>query len=158
MRRPSAPWRWPDDQPGEGLFRLDLIGTGAFTVTAAAGAALDGAARYLAAAVALVLFAAGIALFLVAYWRAVQRSRTDSIGIGGLYFLASSAPRGVQWRFMGLLGAQVVVGVATASARPFTSLAFGILVPMFGLAVAGVWGARYGRFGPRPARPGTTSG
>jgi hypothetical protein len=43
----------------------------------------------------------------------------------------------------------VVVAFAAAALRPFTSLAFGILVPMWGLALAGVWGARHGTFGPR---------
>ena len=36
-----------------------------------------------------------------------------------------------------------------AGLEPFTSLAFGVLVPMFGLAQAGLWGARYGHFGSR---------
>jgi hypothetical protein len=34
-------------------------------------------------------------------------------------------------------------------ARPFTSLAFGVLSPLFGLAMAGLWGARHGSFGAR---------
>jgi hypothetical protein len=47
------------------------------------------------------------------------------------------------------LGIQIVVAVATAAARPFTPLAFGILVPLYGLGLAGVWGAAFGTFGPR---------
>jgi hypothetical protein len=50
------------------------------------------------------------------------------------------------------------VAVATAAARPFSSLAFGILAPMFGLALLALWGAVHGRFPPRvaPATPATT--
>ena len=33
---------------------------------------------------------------------------------------------------------------ATAAARPFTALAFGVLVPMLGLGLMALWGARYG--------------
>jgi hypothetical protein len=47
------------------------------------------------------------------------------------------------------LGIQIVVAVATAAARPFTPLAFGILVPLYGLGLAGVWGAAFGTFAPR---------
>jgi hypothetical protein len=53
---------------------------------------------------------------------------------------------------MGSLGAQTAIALGTAAARPFTSVAFGILVPMFGLGLAGLWGARHGRFEARGAR------
>ena len=55
--------------------------------------------------------------------------------------------------------ASVAVALVTAGLRPFTSLAFGVLVPMFGLAQAGLWGARYGRFGSRfdDEKPGGTA-
>ena len=67
------------------------------------------------------------------------------------FFLAGAgtAPARVKWHLIGSFAAQVVVGVATASARPFTTLAFGILVPVHALAHTGLWAARYGRFGPR---------
>jgi hypothetical protein len=32
----------------------------------------------------------------------------------------------------------------------YSPLAFGILVPVFGLGLCGLWGARYGTFEPRP--------
>ena len=47
---------------------------------------------------------------------------------------------------LGSLAAQVAIGVGTAAARPFTSLAFGVLAPLYGLALTGLWGARHGRF------------
>lgn len=124
----------------------DWAGTVVFVATAVA-AAVWPAGRPVAVAVALVLFAVGIVAFLTAYGIAVARSRNDAIGIGGLYFLAGDvAPAGVRRAFMAALAVQIVVALATAAVRPFTTLAFGILVPMFGLGLSGVWGARHGFF------------
>jgi hypothetical protein len=89
---------------------------------------------------------------LSAYAIAIGRSRFDAIGIGGLYFLAGSAPAPVRRLLLGALAVQTVVAFATAGARPFSALAFGILVPMFGLGLSGRWGARYGNFDPRDER------
>lgn len=120
-----------------------------FAATAVIAVFVD-ALRPVATGVALILFAAGSALFLWAFAIAVGRSRTDAIGIGGLYFLAGdTAPRGVRRPMMASVATQTVVALGTATARPFTSLAFGILVPVFGLGIAGLWGARHGRFEPR---------
>ena len=143
----------PPGVAGSRIVALDVIGTAAFTVTAIAGAVSSGVLRDLAAVVAFVLFAIGAVLFLVAYGRAVARSRYEAISVGGLYFLAGCAPRSVQVRLLGLLVVQTVVAVATsaatASVRPFTPLAFGLLVPMFGLACSGMWGAFHGTFPKR---------
>ena len=55
----------------------------------------------------------------------------------------------------GALGIQVVVAVATAISRTTTdgkagsTLAFGVLAPMMGLGLNGLWGATYGAFAPR---------
>jgi hypothetical protein len=97
----------------------------------------------------LLLFVGGVVAFLWAYGIAVGRSRDVEIGIGGLYFLQGTAPRPTQLRLLGSLAAEVVIAFAAAGIRPFTSLAFSILAPMWALGLAGLWGARYGRFGPR---------
>ena len=135
------------------IVRANAGGTAVFALTAVAAVATK-AATVPAAAVALGLFAAGIGIFFWAYAIAVNRSRTDAIGIGGLFFLAGeeTAPKGIKRAFLGLLAVQAVVGLGTAAARPFTSLAFGVLTPLFGLALTGLWGARHGRFGSRRAR------
>lgn len=109
--------------------------------------------RSVAAAVSVLLFVAGVVVFFWAYATAVGRSRTEEIGIGGLFFLAgTAAPAGPRRHLMTSLAIQTVAALGTASARPFTSLAFGVLAPLYGLATAGLWGARYGRFAPRPDR------
>jgi hypothetical protein len=74
--------------------------------------------------------------------------------MAGIFFLQGSAPRDVQRRLLGAFALQAAVAFAVAILHPSTSLAFGLLVPVYGLAVAGQWGARYGKFPPRkPATP-----
>ena len=105
--------------------------------------------------VALGLFALGCVAFLWAYWLAVQRSRTDEIGIGGLFFLAGkdTAPPRPKWLLLGALATQVVVALVTASVRPYTHAR---LRPAGADVRAGlhrpVGRARYGQFGPRVGR------
>jgi hypothetical protein len=150
--RPSRTRAWPADRPwaGEGarLVQADLAGTVLFAVVAT-GAVLTESLRGIAAAVSVALFATGTVAFLLAYAKAIGRSRTNVLGVGGIYFLSGSAPRVVQVRLLGVLATQTAVALVTASVRPFTSLAFGMLVPMFGLGLAGVWGAFHGAYPER---------
>lgn len=138
-----------DAPPGGGIAVLSWIGTGVFVAVATVATLLPDEAARAAAVVDVALFAVGVVAFLWAYWIAVQRSRTDAIGIGGLYFLAGSAPKEVRVRLLGSLAVQVAVAVVSASIRPYTAVAFGILVPVLGLGLAGLWGARHGTFPPR---------
>jgi hypothetical protein len=136
------------------IVRASWAGTAVFAATAAAAVATP-QARLPAVAVAAALFAAGIGVFFWAYAIAVGRSRTDSIGIGGLFFLAGegTAPDpGHKKQLLASLATQAATALASAGARPFTTLAFGVLVPLYGLALTGLYGARHGRFGPRPTR------
>ena len=144
-RPPLAP---PD--AGAGLVRADAIGTVVFVITAVVGVvAGEGALVLPLIVVSLALFAAGVVTFLWAYGIAVGRSRTDASGMGGLYFLAGSAPRSVQRAMLGLWAVQIVVGFGAAGLRVFTPVAFASLTPMFGLGMAGLWAARHGAFPPR---------
>jgi hypothetical protein len=144
---PERPWR----REGARIVQVSLAGTALFVATAIA-AVLAEPARAVATIVALALFAAGTLGFLVAYGRAISRSRSVVLGVGGIYFLAGCAPRAVQFRLLGALALQTVVALVTASLEPFTSVAFGMLVPMFGLGMAGVWGAFHGEFPERAVR------
>jgi hypothetical protein len=135
-----------ESPPGAGLINAAWIGTGVFAATAVGAAIVPDILRIPALVVALVLFAVGCVCFLWAYAIAVGRSRTDDIGIGGLFFLAGSAPSEVRRPLLTALVVQVVVAFATASVRTYTTLAFGILAPMFGLGITGLWGARHGTF------------
>lgn len=102
------------------------------------------------AAVDLAVFVAGCIAYLLAYATAVSRSRVDAIGLGALFFLTDeSAPKPVRNSFWLWTSVQTVVAVAAAAVRPFTPVAFGVLVPIAGLGLMGLWGARYGRFQAR---------
>lgn len=79
--------------PGTGLIRSSWQATAVFTVTAFAAAIGPSWLRWPAVVVALALFAVGIITMLWAFAIAVQRSRVDAIGVGGLY-LGMGAHRG----------------------------------------------------------------
>lgn len=130
------------------LVRAAWAGTAAFTATAVAAVVTE-VVRGVAVAVAVVLFAAGTVAMVLALTRAAGRSRTDDVTVPGVFFLQGSAPKDVRRHLLGATVVQTAVAFATAGARPFTSLAFGILVPVYGLGLAGLWGARHGEFAPR---------
>lgn len=129
--------------------RASWIGTTAFGVTAVLAVAVK-ATDVVALAVALLLFTAGLGAFGAAFVKAVDRSRTDELGVMSLFFLeGGSAPKPIRRLLLGSFAVEVGVAFATAGARPNTSLAFGILAPVYGLALTGLWGARHGAFAPR---------
>jgi hypothetical protein len=141
----------PNDTQGTAIITVSWIGTGVYVVTALIATVFPNGFGAAATIVSLVLFAIGCVVFLWAYLVAVQRSREDLIGIGGLYFLQGTAPTTVRVHLLGSLAVQVVVAIVSSSIRLYSSLAFGFLVPVFGIGMCGLWGARYGTFAPRPA-------
>ncbi len=134
---------------GAGLIKASWLGTLVFAITATLATIDPETLAVPNVVVAAVLFAGGSIAMFWAFLIAVQRSRTDAIGIGGLYFGAGSAPKAVQRHLMASLALQVVIAFTSASIRVFTSVAFGILVPVWGLGLAGLWCARHGEFAPR---------
>jgi hypothetical protein len=151
MIEPMAPHRFGlPDVEGRGWLLFDAVATAVFVVVAAAAAAFPDTFELAAAVVALVLFAIGIVVFFLGFLIGVDRSRTEEVSVVGLYLLTGGvAPVPVKRWLLGLLALQVVVALVTAVVQPFTALAFGILVPMFGLAITGRWAAEYGAFDAR---------
>jgi nitrogen fixation-related uncharacterized protein len=146
VRRPPRAWP-PDEGAGEGLVRANVWATLVFAVVSVAAAIVPDPLEYVAVPVDLVLFVAGCSAFLWAYAVAIGRSRYDDLTMAGVFFLSDRvAPARVTRAFWLLLAAQIVVAVATAAARPFTALAFGVLVPVLGLGLMALWGARHGSF------------
>ncbi len=136
--------------PGEALVNGTLMATAVFVVTSLLATLSPDGFGLVHKVVCSSLFVVGCAAFLWGYGLAVARSRTETLSIAGLYFLAGgSAPPLVRRRMMGALVAQVVVALVTAAIRPLTDVAFGVLVPLFGLGMAGLWGGRHGLFEPR---------
>jgi len=112
--------------------------------------------RRLVAIVDLVLFAIGVATFIWAYFSAVQRSRSDEISVAGLFLLIDGvASKSVMRVMNSALTIQVTVGLGGAIIRRSTdgvagsTLAFGVLVPLLGLGLNGLWASKYGSFGKR---------
>lgn len=152
------------------LVRADVAGTVLFLVALAVALPWreHRPAQVLIAVVSLLLFAIGIATSLWAYASALERSRVQEVGVANLYLLTgATAPKAVKRTMLLCLAVQVVAAVAGASIgvsglgkNQLNAMAFGVLVPMFGIGMNGAWAARYGSYGPRvnPAAPPTNRG
>jgi hypothetical protein len=129
------------------LCRGAVWSTGLFVVVSLLAAALPDTFMPVSVPVDLVLFAVGCGAFVWAYGLAIGRSRYEVLTMGGVFFLGDCvAPPEVTRLLRLTLAVQVVVAVAVAAARPFTALAFSVLVPVLGLGLMALWGARHGRF------------
>jgi hypothetical protein len=129
--------------------RATLGATALFALAATAAAVAPSTLGTPVAVLDLILFVAGLAAFAAALVRAAARSRREELSVAGLFLLTGSAPVAVRRAMLGALAVQTVVAIATAAARPFTPLAFGVLVPTLGLGACGLWAARHGTFPPR---------
>jgi hypothetical protein len=148
----------PASVPDDRIVRFDLWATAAFTVVQVLAVALPDTFSVVSVPVSLALFLVGSVAFLWGFAVAIGRSQYEVVTLGGLFFLGEdTAPAEVRRALRVLLAVQVVVAVAAASVRPFSELAFGILVPMLGLGLITLWAARHGEFAAKeqPAEPGT---
>ena len=145
--------------PGARVVRLNLAGTAVFLVALGIAIPLRNHrfAQFLIAGVSMALFAIGVATTLWAYTRALDRSRVEEVGVANLYLLTGdTAPKPVRRTMSLALTVQIVaalagawIGVAGLEEGQLNALAFGVLVPMFGVGMNGVWAALHGSFGPR---------
>ncbi len=146
---------------GLGMVRLDLAGTAVFAVATVVALAVRhrGVIEVVFVVLSLLLFAAGIALMLWAYALAVERSRTHVVGVAQLYLLTGNAlPRAVKRIMWSAWAVQILgslaVGIIGASGLKdgqHNALAFGALVPIFGVGCQGACAIRQGRFPLRGA-------
>ncbi len=143
---------------GDAIVIADVVGTVVFTITAVTAAVVfSTAAQWVGAITAMALFAVGVFAFLWSFWNAVQRSRIEHIGVMQMYLLLGEpTPARVRRIMLAMLAIQTSVALVTALSRseaedgsPGTSLAVGVLVPMFGLGLNGLWCAFHGVFPPR---------
>jgi hypothetical protein len=142
----------PEEHTGAGLVNLAFAGTGAVVVAGVAGALAPDALGQMTAIVSGALFVVGVVCFLWGYATGVVRSRDEQVTLGGLFFLSGTAPRVVRFRLRLALAVQVVVAIVVAGIRPYTSVAFVVLAPMFGLGLLATWGARHGTFAAKDER------
>ncbi len=144
----------------------NLVGTAVFLAALAVAVPFkdERFAQFIIGIVSVALFAVGIATSLWAYTTALERSRTEEVGVANLYLLTgNTASADVKRRMLGALGVQVVaalagaiIGVTGLQKGDVNALAFGVLVPMFGIGMNGAWAARYGSYGPRVNVPNTS--
>jgi hypothetical protein len=133
--------------PTDPVVKPAVWSTVVFAVGSAVAVASEGAAAFVAI-FDLVLFALGCLVFVRTLLGAAQRSRTEELSIAGIWLL-SGQPREIQRWLLGCLGAQLLIALVAAGLRPYTSVAFGVLVPTFGLSLCGLWAVRSGTFPPR---------
>lgn len=141
--------RVAEDPPGASIIRWSWVLTGVFTVAAAAATVAPEQLGRPAAVLDVLLFAAGVVAFVAAYVRAVVRSRLEKVTVMGTFLLSGTAPPEVRRALLGALAVQALVAVVTASIRLYTPVAFGVLVPVLGIGLAGLWGSRHGSFPDR---------
>jgi hypothetical protein len=149
-------------QPGAVVVRADLAGTAVFLVALGVAIPLRNHrfAQFLIGGVSMVLFAIGVATTLWAYTRALDRSRMEEVGVANLYLLTGdTAPKPVRRTMSVALTIQIVaalagawIGVVGLDKGQLNALAFGVLVPMFGIGMNGVWAAVHGSYGPRAGK------
>ncbi len=133
--------------PAGRLRRLDEIVTLAQLVAMSVAFVGSDRVRDVVAVGCVVVFLAGGALFTWAFLIAADRSRMEDVSVVGAFFLGDGAvdTPDRRWAY-GLLAAQSVIGLAAASADPYTAMAFGILVPMFGIGTMAFLGSAHGAF------------
>ena len=144
---------------GSRLVRYDVLGTALFAVSMLVAVLLrtHRPGQVLIAVVSLVLFAAGAATALWAFASALERSRSETVGVANLYLLTGdTAPAQVRRVMWGCLGVQIavsfagaIIGVVGLDEGQLNALAFCTLVPMFGIGANGLWAARHGKYEPR---------
>ncbi|MEO6157469.1 MAG: hypothetical protein ABIQ39_07535 [Ilumatobacteraceae bacterium] len=147
-------------QRGTRIETFGVAGTAVFLVAMAIAVPLRSQrfGQVLVAAVSMALFALGVGMALWAYTTGLERSRAENVGVANLFMVSgSTAPPAVRRKLWLCLGVQILVAVGGATVGvvgldkdKLNALAFGVLVPMFGIGVNGLWAARYGSFGPRP--------
>ncbi len=146
-----------DDVKGRLIIQVNIVLTCVFlSASFIAAIVFREPFKTIAVAIDLLCFSLGVVVFLWGYICAVQRSRKVTISVVALYFLVDGVcPKRVALVMNSLLGVQLVGGITTALMRSSTdgqrgsTLAFGILVPMLGLGLNGLWAAHYGNFSSR---------
>lgn len=139
------------------LVRINMVLTGLFVaLTVIAVVVFSPEVRAAVAIFDLALFALGVATFIWGYFSAVQRSRFDEISVAGLFLLLDKvADRSTTLIMNTALAVQTIVGLMGAivrgstDGRPGSTLAFGVLVPLLGLGLNGMWASKHGVFAAR---------
>jgi hypothetical protein len=133
--------------PDDPVVRPAVWGTVAFAIVSLVGVTGGSGAAAFVIVFDVILFALGVLAFVRTLLVAAERSRTEELSVAGIWFLAG-APTPIRVWLLGALAAQIVIGLAAGMAQPEPG-AFGVLVPVYGLGLCGLWSVRSGTFPPR---------
>lgn len=133
------------------IVQVAVVGAAAHLVATVLAVLATDELGVVVAVVAGVLFVIGMAAFLRTMVRVAGRSRREELSVGGIWFL-TTAPVTIKRTLLGVLVLEVVAGIAGASIRPYSVLAFGVFGPVHGLGMCGLWSAEHGTFPPRRGR------
>ena len=133
--------------PDDPVVKPAVVATVAFAVVTVVGITGGEAATPFVIVFDVILFALGVLAFVRTLLVAAERSRTEELSVAGIWFLAG-APTPIRVWLLGAFALQVVIGIAGGIVQPEPG-AFGVLVPVFGLGLCGLWAARSGTFPPR---------
>jgi hypothetical protein len=136
--------------PDDPVVRPAVWGTVAFAVVSLMGVTGGSGIEPFVIVFDVILFTLGVLAFIRTLLVAAERSRTEELSVAGIWFLAG-APTPIRLWLLGCLAAQVVIGLAAGFAQPEPG-AFGVLVPVYGLGLCGLWAVRSGTFPPRRSR------
>jgi hypothetical protein len=129
---------------GKRIVLATWLGLGACAVVAIPNALGLHALDTVTDIVCLTVFLVSLPVWFYAFGLAIVRSaRGDDIAVSSWVFLAGSAPADVRKHLLGATAVSVLLW-ATAWANPFI-----VLVSLYPLGMAALWGARHGTF---PAR------
>lgn len=132
--------------PDDPVVKPAVWGTLAFVVVTAVGVSSDSGSAFVII-FDVILLALGILAFVRTLLVAAERSRREELSVAGIWFLVG-APTPIRLWLLGALAVQVVVGIGGGAIKPEPG-AFGVLVPVFGLGLCGLWAVRSGTFPPR---------
>lgn len=140
-------------QNGRGILMINEIGVAVFVVLGILAAVFPDIATAPYVVVSVAQFIIGMITMGLAYFSAIERSRTENVAVAGVFFASGAAPKPIQRRFLFALLVQVVVGIVVASVRVYTPAAFGVLAPLWVVGFTGMWVTAYGTFTPRQPEP-----
>ena len=134
---------------GSWVIAASWAGSVAFAVTALLDTGFD-IVEFPAVVVALALFIGSLPLSIYALAAAAVRTAREGerITVGGLFFLSGSAPRRERVHLFASFVVTLVVCGLTASNAPF-----GVLVPVYPIAMISLWAALFGTFPAIPEPP-----
>lgn len=141
-------------RPGHRIVVASWVADAVFLVVSIPAVVGVADAGEVAGVVCLALFVVALGVWGWAFAVAVARSsQGDDIAVGSLFLVEGRVAKADRRALYAPFWVSIAITAVAAASNPFA-----VLVPMLGLGLIGLWGARHGRFPRRkdivtPARP-----